>query len=864
MKKLFLVFLLILSISMNAQVTDDFSDGDFTSNPAWTGDVTYFKVNTSYELQLNSSGDNTSALATACTMADSMEWNIKVKLSFSPSDNNNARIYLISNQPDLKSNLNGYYLKLGETGSNDAIELIKQAGNVHTSLCRGTSGLLANAFTVRIRVIRDHSGNWSIYADPAGGTAYQPEATATDNTFATSSWFGVYCKYTSSNSTKFYFDDVYTGDVIVDKTPPSLLTVKVLSSNTIDLKFSESLNQASAENLANYNIDQGMGNPSVAVRDAQDFSLVHLLLASDLNSDVVYNLSVTGIKDLAGNVMPETQLQVGWHRVKQFDVLINEIMADPNPMVGLPDEEYIELYNRSAFPVDLENWTLKAGSSLKTFPAFNLPAGGYLILGSEDAQSALSVYGLFFGFSSFSLVNTGTTLTLSDPEGYVIHSVSYTEDWYSSDYKMEGGWSLEQIDPMNPCGDRLNWTASNDASGGTPGRINNANAPNPDHILPAIQRVGVDSPTLIPVWFTESMDSTTISDPANYSIDNGIGSPSALLLSGPGYRKVTMILANPIVQGTVYTLAITGSFADCAGNIISSSTSARFAIPSVPRSNDLVINEVLFNPAPGCADFVEIFNRTGDVFDMQQLILAQNDTATLQLTDESSLSSESRLILPGDYLVITTDTAAVKAFYSTTNPAGFVQVSDMPSMSDTEGSIALALKTGEIIDNFAYNAAMHYPLLTNTEGVSLERINPNLPTNQVSNWHSASQTAGFATPAYQNSQFGVVENPDNEILLSPDVFSPDSDGKDDYLTIAYSFDEPGYNARVTIFDATGRQVRKLVNNELCGISGAFTWDGITDDNIKAGVGRYIVYIEIFDLKGNVKHFKKTTVLAGKL
>ena len=261
---------------------------------------------------------------------------------------------------------------------------------------------------------------------------------------------------------------------------------------------------------------------------------------------------------------------------------------------------------------------------------------------------------------------------------------------------------------------------------------------------------------------------------------------------------------------------------------------------------------------------MEIFNRTGDVFDMQQLILAQNDTATLQLTDESSLSSESRLILPGDYLVITTDTAAVKAFYSTTNPAGFVQVSDMPSMSDTEGSIALALKTGEIIDNFAYNAAMHYPLLTNTEGVSLERINPNLPTNQVSNWHSASQTAGFATPAYQNSQFGVVENPDNEILLSPDVFSPDSDGKDDYLTIAYSFDEPGYNARVTIFDATGRQVRKLVNNELCGISGAFTWDGITDDNIKAGVGRYIVYIEIFDLKGNVKHFKKTTVLAGKL
>ena len=73
MKKLFSVFLIILSISVNAQLTDDFSDGDFTSNPSWTGDAAHFKVNTTYELQLNSSGDNTSILATACTMADSME-----------------------------------------------------------------------------------------------------------------------------------------------------------------------------------------------------------------------------------------------------------------------------------------------------------------------------------------------------------------------------------------------------------------------------------------------------------------------------------------------------------------------------------------------------------------------------------------------------------------------------------------------------------------------------------------------------------------------------------------------------------------------------------------------------------------------
>ncbi|HOW31051.1 MAG TPA: lamin tail domain-containing protein [Bacteroidales bacterium] len=865
MKKLLSAFLILISFLSRAQVTDDFSDGDFTANPAWTGDAAQFKVNTAFELQLNSTGDNISSLATACTMADSMEWNIKVKLSFSPSDNNNARIYLVSDQPDLKSNaLNGYYLKLGETGSNDAIELFRQAGNISTSLCRGTAGLLANAFTVRIRVIRDNYGKWSIYADPAGGNAYQPEATATDNTFTTTSWFGVYCKYTSSNSTKFYFDDVYAGEVIVDKTPPTLLTANVLSANTIDLHFSESLDQASAEKATNYSVDQAIGNPSIAVRDAQDFSLIHLLFDTDFTPDVAYILSADGIKDLAGNVMQNAQIAVGWHQVKQFDVLINEIMADPNPVVGLPDEEYIEIFNRRNFDIDLENWTLTLGSSVKTFPSYSLPAGDYLIIGSAAAQPALSAYGPCLGFSSFSVVNTGTTITLTDAGGRMIHSVTFTDDWYGSDYKKDGGWSLEQIDPLNPCGDAANWTASNDASGGTPGRINNAGASNPDYTLPEILRVGVDTPYQIPVWFSESMDSTTISNPANYNIDNGIGNPAAVLLTGPDYRKVVMILANPIVQGTVYTLTLSGSFSDCAGNVISSSATARFAIPSVARPDDIVINEVLYNPAPGCVDFVEILNRTTDVFDLQWLILATCDTATLILSDESNLSSESRLILPGDYLVLTTDTAAVKAFYITTNPAGFVQVDDLPSMNDDEGAIALALKTGLVIDRFAYNDKMQYPLLTNAEGVSLERINPNLPWDQVSNWHSASQTAGFATPAYQNSQFGIVDNSGNEILLSPDIISPDNDGKDDYLTIAYAFDEPGYNARVTIYDATGRQVRKLVNNELCGISGAFTWDGITDDNTKAAIGRYVVYIEIFDLQGDVKRFKKTTVVAGKL
>ena len=185
-------------------------------------------------------------------------------------------------------------------------------------------------------------------------------------------------------------------------------------------------------------------------------------------------------------------------------------------------------------------------------------------------------------------------------------------------------------------------------------------------------------------------------------------------------------------------------------------------------------------------------------------------------------------------------------------------------MNNTAGSIALALKTGEIIDRFSYTSDMQYPLLTSSKGVSLERISPERPASDRSNWHSAAVSAGFATPAFKNSQYGIAPDDGNEISLSPGIFSPDNDGHDDYLSIAYMFSTSGYNSTVTIFDASGHLVRNLVTNELCGTSGAWTWDGINNRREKAPIGRYIVFVEVFDLQGNVKKFKRTAVLGGYL
>jgi len=193
-----------------------------------------------------------------------------------------------------------------------------------------------------------------------------------------------------------------------------------------------------------------------------------------------------------------------------------------------------------------------------------------------------------------------------------------------------------------------------------------------------------------------------------------------------------------------------------------------------------------------------------------------------------------------------------------------VKVDPFPAYNNDEGTVIIATYAGKIIDVFNYSEDMHYPLLNYVDGVSLERTNFNTSTSDKNNWHSAAESVGFGTPAYRNSQFVSSEILNEPIVVEPEIFSPDNDGYNDLISIKYTFDQPGYNMTVDIYNAKGQLTRKLVNNEYLGTTGLINWDGIQDDNSKAPIGIYVFYIQVFDLNGNVKQYKKTGVLASKL
>jgi hypothetical protein len=548
----------------------------------------------------------------------------------------------------------------------------------------------------------------------------------------------------------------------------------------------------------------------------------------------------------------------------RFDIIINELLPDPSPVVGLPNSEFIELKNNSSFAFSLLNWKLGDGTTTATINVdFILQPGEYVIICPNAAVAEYSNYGKAIGVPGFpSLNNDGDLITVYSPEGKIIHAVEYSADWYQNDIKREGGWSLEMIDGHNPCSGTSNWKASTDQAGGTPGKRNAVDNINPDDLPPVLLRTYTIDSTTIAVVFNEPVDSNTAAAISNYSIDNGIGQPVSASPVPPLFIETILKLPVALSPNTIYRLTAS-NLSDCAGNNIGAGNKAAVGMPVAPSTFDIVINEILFNPAPGGYDYIELYNRDKKVIDLQYLYIG-NRKATGNFTSLKQLSTRPKLFFPGEYCLLSENTDWVRMNYLVKDQSNFVRLSSLPSMPDDKEHIALIHLQGEMIDQLSYDKSWHFALIDNDEGISLERINYNDSSQNKNNWTSAGSTAGFGTPGYQNSQYRADLSVQGAINLFPKVFSPDNSGLDDFTTISCRVTEPGNVVNITVFDDKGRPVRYLIKNATMGTAASFRWDGMDEQNKKLPVGHYIMLTEIFNLQGKTKKFRNVVVLAAKL
>ncbi len=855
--KHFLLFVAILTnYALYSQITDDFNDGNFTANPTWTGTDADYIVNASMELQLQNTLAATSYLTTPHSLAslDDKEWRFYVQQSFSPSGGNYGRVYLTAASADLSTDPDGFYLQFGEAGSLDAVRLFRVQGGLDVEILAGPAAQIASSFQMGVRVVRDNTGLWEVYLDDSGGTAYTLIGSATDATNLLGSHFGFFSEYTSSNADNFFYDDVYIGDEIVDVTPPTVASVTTISNNQVDVFFDEAVDQTTAETSGNYSYTPN-GTAVTAVLDGVNPALVHLTLGGTLTNGTVYTLTVANVEDLEGNAMSSQDEDFAFliAEVPTWgDVLINEFVCDPSPVVGMPEVEFVEVYNRSNKIFDLQSWQLGDESSDGTVQQAWLLPGEYRVLTTTAYADSFANAVAVTGFPN--LNNAGDHIVLTSDLGVAIDSIVYTDDWYQDDNKDGGGYSIERINPNDPCTDISDWAASNDPSGGTPGAQNSIFDTTPDTQAPGILQTVALAPNFLEVYFTEAMDSTSLSD-AIVTINPTLTIQNNYVLEAYP-SMLTLQFQENLATSELYNITLE-NVADCWSN--TANLNGVFALPATVEPGDLIINEILFNPVTGGSDYVELYNNSDKLLDVNLLEMANLDNDTIS---NNEVIESNYLLFPGEYVVITEDSSQIQQYYPAAVLGRFVE-SDLPTYSNDEGTVYL-INGNQIIDAVSYFDDWHFQLMDSDDGKSLERIEPDGSSNSSSNWHTAAESIGFGTPGAENSQYYPALT-NGAFNYTSETISPDNDGFEDVLQINYEMNAPGFVATFRIFDDRGRQVATVIDNELLSISGTFAWQGVTDEGTKASIGPYVGIFEAYDVSGGLIFTgKKVFTVAGNL
>lgn len=283
----------------------------------------------------------------------------------------------------------------------------------------------------------------------------------------------------------------------------------------------------------------------------------------------------------------------------------------------------------------------------------------------------------------------------------------------------------------------------------------------------------------------------------------------------------------------------------------------------VAAPKDIIINEILYRPPANASEYIEYYNGSDKTFDISKLSIANRNTSGA-ISSVKTLSQIPLYIFPGEYFVVTEDSASLTTKYLVKNPDHIITMSPMPSLANTAGYALLLNANGEVIDEVHYDSKWQYGLLNSDIGVALERIDPAGPSQEATNWHSAAATAGYGTPTYRNSQYKTPGIINATVAVNPAVFSPDNDGRDDIAAIQYAVNDRGYIANITIFNAVGRPVRYLIKNGLLGPEGYWNWNGLDEKGVLLPAGPYIILTELFNMQGKRQRFKNVLILANAI
>jgi len=754
--------------------------------------------------------------------------------------------------------LNGYAIGVNLSGNDDVLKLWKiKNGVVSPFVSTGINwekdvGTKKAAIT---EIVRTPEGNWSISVMLNDGTKFN-SSTGTDTEIFNPEWCGIYYKYYAAYYKLLWLDNlVIEGLFIPDTVPPVISGCQVKGRNILEISVDENV-LSDFKDRTNFLLNNNISPAYDAIVTSPN--TFRLIFNEEFINKQTNELKINSICDRDSNCTRNIELRFTPVWAETGDVIISEIMADPSPTVALPEKEYIEITSRCEFPLSLKGWAIISGSQKYLFPDATIKKGEQYILCHVSDTVVFSKYGKTCGLKSFPvLTDAGKCMVICDSSDIMIHGVEYSSSWYGDNLKSEGGWSLEMIDTNYPFYFDDNWKASVSINGGTPGKPNSVSATNPDCDFEGVLNVFPDDSLSLRVLFSEPVYNIV-----NLKEEIRIGDRHVDSVKSSEHLRREWIFkpAEYFKRGRRYKLILPAGLTDFAGNKVQRS-SMEFGLPETPGAGDIVFNELLFNPLPGDADYIELCNVSEKIIDASKISVASKSFENGKISSAFAVSAVSRCFLPGMYYVITENKPAVISRYFSSCGDNIFSISQLPSMPDDQGHLILFNRALEILDEMTYSEKQHLPFLSGREGIALEKINPEALSSLSGNWHTASEASGWGTPGAKNSMFSEISAGERNVSLSSTRLSPDSDGNEDLLFIHFKLSGNGNVANITIFDETGNSVRKLAENFFIGNKGTVVWDGTSDDGSLLQRGIYIIYISVFDEDGKTERWKKVcTVL----
>jgi hypothetical protein len=521
----------------------------------------------------------------------------------------------------------------------------------------------------------------------------------------------------SWDSVRISFEEVIPAGsqtIFRDTQSPQILTVENGFFNQLQVEYTEEVTEEPAIDPSNYLIEGEDYSIEVALLSPSKY----LVTFDTLISGSPYELIIFSQLDLAGNETTSDTLTFNYDPPElplYGELVITEIMFDPSPPVGLPETEYIEIYNASVHDIDLKGLKMSDASGSYGLPHMILPSENYLVLaGSNDS--------LFTFWEEMpSLSNSGESIRLETVYGQIVDSLTYDDLWITEIGKREGGYSLEIINLTSACKGPANWDASIDTTGGTPGRANSIADLAPDIKSPLVTGADLLDSTSLRISFSEYMD-TTYHEAGFSSIQFN------------GLETVTLTLDSVLLEGQINQITIDGFF-DCSGNALLD-TIIDLPYPRQPFFGEIAITEIMPDPTPEVglsdAEYIELHNLTSDVLSLD----------SIQINGIPLYG----FLLPSGYITLVPSSYQDYDLYE--NARG---LSPWIGLANTRDTLILSVGN-QILMELIYDDTWYGAEEKAAGGYSLEIMAPNLICDSKENWGASIEIAG-GTPGKQNSLF---------------------------------------------------------------------------------------------------------------